>query len=291
MDQLQPIYNDRLNIKIKTIGAEINSLKDSRGRQYIWQAGPAWNRHAPVLFPIVGRLAGDTLRHDGQAHRLTQHGFARDQAFTLTSAEATRCRFTLIDNAETRAAYPFAFRLIVDYALDGDTLDIVYSVTNTGDVPMPAALGAHPAFQWPLAEGIAKQDHRLVFERPEPAPVRRLDGGLLKPESQATPIMGNILALDEGLFAADAMILDQIDSRSVRFEAPGGPAVEVSWEGFRELGLWSKPEGADFLCIEPWHGMASPQGWDGEFADKPGLFHLTPGETRRLAYRIRIDGA
>jgi len=110
---------------------------------------------------------------------------------------------------------------------------------------------------------------------------------LLLDKTRPTPIHGRMLKLREELFAADALILDPVASRSVRFTAPGGPAIEVGWDGFVELGIWSRP-GADFLCIEPWYGMASPVGFDGEFMDKPGIFHLSPGESRAAVYRIGV---
>ena len=109
---------------INAHGAELTSLRDAEGTEYIWQAGPAWPRHAPVLFPIVGRLAGDQLRHGDRAYRLTQHGFARDRAFAFLDRAADSCRLVLIDDSETRALYPFAFRFELSYALAGGELAI-----------------------------------------------------------------------------------------------------------------------------------------------------------------------
>jgi galactose mutarotase-like enzyme len=83
------------------------------------------------------------------------------------------------------------------------------------------------------------------------------------------------------------VILPQPASRSVRYTATGAPAIEVAWEGFEQLGIWSR-DGGDFLCIEPWHGMASPTDFDGEFRDKPGLMLIPPGERRTLSMRIRL---
>jgi galactose mutarotase-like enzyme len=105
---------------------------------------------------------------------------------------------------------------------------------------------------------------------------------------ESTPIGGKILALSEKLFDDDAVIMDHPASNSVRFAADRGPSIEMSWNGFRELGIWSKPGGVPFLCIEPWHGFASPVEFDGEFTDKPGLMHIPPAATRSLSYRIRI---
>ncbi len=253
----------------------------------LWQAAPAWPRHAPILFPIVGRLRDDRLEHRGRAYRLTQHGFARDRRFTWAETTPTGCRLVLEDDAQTRAMYPFAFRFEITYAVNVDTLSVTFAVTNTGDDTLPVSMGAHPAFAWPLVPGVPKEAYRLEFAAPEPAPVRQVLRGLLKPDPVPSPIVGNVLALREDLFAADAIIMDQLASHSVRYAAETGPAIEVSWNGFPELGIWSRP-GLDFLCIEPWHGMASPEAFQGDFSYKPGLMLIPPGEQRRAVHRVRI---
>ncbi|MDQ2103142.1 aldose 1-epimerase family protein [Azospirillum isscasi] len=281
------LRNGRLGAAIKADGAELCSLTLD-GRELLWQAGPEWPRHAPVLFPVVGRLKDDTLRHRGRTFRVTQHGFARDRRFTWEERTPTLCRLSLCDDDATRAQYPFAFRLELIFDLDAEGLTIRHRIANPGSEALPASLGVHPAFLWPLQDGIAKDAHELLFETDEPAPIRRVDGGLLAPQPEPTPIEGRRLPLNEGLFARDAVILDRPASRSVRYGAPGAPSLTISWEGFRELGIWSKPSGAPFLCIEPWHGHASPAGFDGEFTDKPGLLHLAPGAMRELSYRIAV---
>jgi galactose mutarotase-like enzyme len=273
--------------RVSAQGAELQSLRDSAGREFLWQAGPAWPRHAPVLFPIVGRLANDTLRHRGQTFRLTQHGFARDRRFEWVERTPTSCRLRLVDDDDTRAKYPFPFQFEVAYAVEADTLAVSFTIVNTGSETLPASMGAHPAFCWPLTEGAAKSDHILEFSAAEPAPIRRLAGGLMLADAVASPISGHTLCLDESLFAADAIVLDRLASDSVRFAVPGAPGLEMSWQGFSQLGIWMKP-GADFLCIEPWCGYASPQSFDGEFADKPGLLLIPPSERRQAVHRVRL---
>lgn len=292
MNEHHLLSNTYLSVTVNPDGAELSSLRDATGTDLLWRADPVWPRHAPVLFPIVGRLKDDTLRHQGRSYRLTQHGFARDRRFAWLSRGATACRLVLHDDPETRAVYPFAFRFEVGFALDDDALEQTFTVVNTGRDVLPASVGAHPAFVWPLAEGADKTAHVLVFDQPEPAPVRRLQGGLLRPAPDPSPIRGNTLALDPSLFAQDALILDQVASRSVRYTAPGAEAIEVGWDGFEQLGIWTRMTGAatcaDFLCIEPWHGMHSPADFDGEFRDKPGLMLIPPGERRTLSLRIRL---
>jgi galactose mutarotase-like enzyme len=218
---------------------------------------------------------------------MTQHGFARDRRFDWTERGPTSCTLILNDDAATRSHYPFAFRLAVTYTVDGADLDVAFEVTNTGDEMLPASVGAHPAFNWPLLPGLNKEAYRLTFSSEEREPIRRLKDGLLRALPEPTPIQGKTLALSEQLFRDDAVILDRPASTSVRYSADRGPSIEVSWQGFRELGIWSKQE-APFLCIEPWHGFASPSDFDGEFIDKPGLMQIAPATTRMLTYRIRV---
>jgi galactose mutarotase-like enzyme len=273
---------------IKADGAELCSLRNAEGRELLWQAGEVWPRHSPLLFPIIGRLKNDELHHRGKTYSMTQHGVARDHRFEWLARGPAFCKLVLIDNAATRARYPFAFRLEVTCAVKDADLDITLTVTNTGNEVLPASLGGHPAFNWPLLPGLAKQDYALTFSHDETAPIRRLQGGLMLATPEPTPIGGKLLPLSERLFDADAVILDHPASHSVRFAADRGPSIEMSWDGFHELGIWSKPGGVPFLCIEPWHGFASPVDFDGEFSDKPGLMHIPPSATRSLSYRIRI---
>ena len=281
------LRGDGITAIIAPDGAELVSLRDRQGLELLWQAGPTWPRHAPILFPIIGKLKNDVLRHQGKVFPMTQHGFARDRRFDWTEREATSCTLVLNDDAQTHARYPFAFRLAVTYTVDKADLDVTYEVTNTGEEMLPASIGGHPAFNWPLLPGLSKDAYRLTFSHEERAPIRRLKDGLLRPIPEPNPIQGKTLALSEQLFEDDAVILDQPASTSVRYAADRGPSIDVAWQGFRELGVWSK-QGAALLCIEPWHGFASPVDFDGEFTDKPGLMHIAPARQRILTYRIRV---
>ena len=138
-------------------GAELCSLKTADGLELLWQAGAEWRRHAPLLFPIVGRLKGDRLRHRGQSYPMTQHGFARDSRFEWVERGQGSCRLMLADSADTRSRYPFAFRLTVTYTLHEADLDVALEIENPGDESLPASVGGHPAFNWPLLPGVAKE--------------------------------------------------------------------------------------------------------------------------------------
>jgi len=285
------IAGDGLTATIKADGAELCSLIGADGQEVLWQAGEAWPRHAPILFPIVGRLKDDQLRLGEVRTRLTQHGFARDSRFSWVEKSPSHCRLRLEDSPETLALYPFAFRFDVIYSISGDRLDIDFEISNPGDKVLPASAGAHPGFRWPLRDGLAKEDHWLDFAEEEPNPIRRLGSdGLLSATPFPCPVEGRRLALSESLFEISAAIFDRPISKSVRYTAPGAPGapvIEVSWQGFHQLGLWMK-RGADFLCIEPWYGMTSASDFQGDFMEKPDLLMVAPGETRALRHSISV---
>ena len=276
-----------LQATILAQGAELCSLRDANAGEMLWQAGPAWPRHAPVLFPIVGKLQDVTLILNGVAHWLTQHGFARDFRFRCAAQGASFCTLELVDDAATRAMYPFAFRFALTFRIVEGWLEVVHEATNTGDAVLPVNMGGHPAFRWPLADGVPKSAHILTFSDAETAPLPRIQSGLLGPAVEPSPIVDRVLKLDDAVFARDALVLTRAQSRSVRFTAPGAPGIEMQWSGFPAFGVWMRPPG-EFLCLEPWHGTASPVGWQGEFADKPGMALLAPGETLEAMYRVRV---
>ena len=288
IDQSHTIHNKLVAATIKQHGAELSSLKNAAGRELLWQAGPEWPRHSPLLFPIVGRLNNDELRHRGKAYPMTRHGVARDYDFEWVARDESSAALVLADNDETRKRYPFAFRLAVTFALNESDLDVTFEVTNTGREMLPASIGAHPAFNWPLLPTLGKDSYTLTFSDDEPAPIRRLRGGLMRAKPETNPIKARRLVLSEQLFEDDAVILDRLASSFVSYGADQGPSIQMSWNGFPQLGIWSKP-GAAFLCIEPWCGFASPEAFDGEFEDKPGLMHIAPGAKRTLHYRITVS--
>lgn len=278
-----------LSVKIASRGAELQSLKTADGRELLWQADPAvWGRHAPHLFPIVGRLKDDTLRHEGKTYRMGNHGFAREQEYTCSDQSANHCTLVLKDSELTRAQYPFPFELRITHALQSHSLVITYTLRNPGDKPLPASIGAHPGFNWPLKEGLERSAHTITFAHDEPAPIRRLQGGLLQEQTFATPVQGNVLQLRDALFEDDVVMFDKLQSQRLTYTAPGAPKIHVEFQGFPFLGIWTKP-GAGFVCIEPWQGHASPIGFDGEFRDKPGVVSIQPQGERSWQYMITVE--
>ena len=148
---------------------------------------------------------------------------------------------------------------------------------------MPAAFGFHPALRWPLPYGKLRAAHEIVFEQEEPAPIRRPIDGLLSSARYPTPVRGRRLALHDSLFEDGAIVFDRLASRSLVY----GEALRVSFPRMPHLGIWTKP-GAGYVCIEPWQGYASPEDFDGELADKPGMVSIVPGATETFAMSIGL---
>ena len=274
--------------EVAPLGAELTALR-WRGLDLLWNGDPRWwGRRAPVLFPVVGRLNGDTLRHEDRSHHLPQHGFARDLPWETLGADDRSAALRLCDSSKTREGYPFTFDLTQRLVLSNSGLQAVFTLTNPGPGDLIACLGVHPAFRWPLPGG-SRDEHRIEFESDEPEPMRRLKNGLLREAPQPSPLIASPLLLNDTLFTDDALIFDRLRSRHLRFTAPGVPVVEMAWD-FPHFGIWTKP-GAPFICLEPWQGFADPEGFNGEFRGKPGVTRLAPNETRSWSYCIAAHEA
>jgi galactose mutarotase-like enzyme len=269
-----------LSAEIDSAGAQLRSLQLD-GVEYLWGAGDPWNWSAPVLFPIISGLPGNELLHTGRRHQIPSHGFARrtewrpigDGVFELAASDATR------------AQYPFEFRLVIEFTLT-DRLTVAHTVHNDGDEPLPYLLGGHPAFRWPLPG--ATGAHTVSWQRGGET-MRQAVGGL-RPGRIPSPAIDGRLVLQKSFFAEDALLFDDLEPRAVTYSAPGSARVTLRYDDFAVLGIWSKSEGADFVCLEPWSGYPAPQGFDGEITTLPGIDLLAAGQSRSVGYSIAIEG-
>ena len=161
----QTLQDDGISATIVAQGAELVSLQDAQGFEFLWQAGPEWRRHSPVLFPIVGRLKGDRLRHRGQVYPMTQHGFARDRRFSGRGPRS--CSLVLTDDG-------IAARIILRIRLRDLHAERQLGALRHYQHWRRDAAGVDrgaPAFNWPLLPDLAKTDYQLTFASAEPAPV------------------------------------------------------------------------------------------------------------------------
>lgn len=272
-----PLESDELTAEVDPQGAQLSVLRDRAGRDLLWSGDPSvWSGRAPLLFPIVGALAGGRYRLGSRTYHLPRHGFARNRRFEIVESTPASAMLRLRADAASLEVYPFHFELQIRIALDGPTLSLTSWVRNLSDEEMPASFGYHPALRWPLPFGESRSAHFIEFASDEPAPIRRLNAdGLLTTALHPTPVSQRRLALVDALFQDDAVIFDRIRSRSLSYGADKGPRIRVSFPDSPYLGLWTKPQ-ADFICVEPWHGIADPIGFCADFRTKPGVFTLAP---------------
>lgn len=287
MADIVAISDSSLSAQVSAAGAELVRLQDRDGTDLLWDGDPAfWTGRAPLLFPIVGEAMGNRITVAGRAYGIPRHGFARTSRFALVARTPVACTWRLEASEETRRQYPFEFRLDVTYAIEGGVLHMTAEVTNAGDGVMPASFGFHPALRWPLPYGKPRAAHEIVFERDESAPIRRPIGGLLSSARYPSPVRDRCLALHDGLFEDGAIVFDRLESRSLVY----GGVMRVAFPDMPHLGIWTKP-GAGFVCIEPWQGHASPEGFDGELADKPGMVAIMPGTKQYFGMSIGPIGS
>lgn len=278
------IENSNLKISAKTAGAELTSIFNKKtGREMLWQADPQyWGRHAPVLFPFVGKLKDNNYTHNGKTFEMGQHGFARDMDFELTERKDHNILFTLKSSAETKQVYPFEFELMLAYKLSANTLIHSYEIKNKGIEPMLYSIGAHPAYR---IEGNF-EDYALIFNKPESKLERTfLDSGLLAYKKPYMLKDLKTIPLSHQLFKEDALVFENLQSDEVSLLKNDKALLTMNFEGFPYFGIWTKP-GAPFLCLEPWLGLADIKDFEGELVKKKGILTLQPGEPARYDYSV-----
>ena len=147
---MEQIKNNKLTVTVSKHGAELQSIKDANGKEYLWQADPKfWDRHSPILFPIVCGLWEDKYRVNGKEYKLGRHGFARDTDFKLIAQGDNQLVYGLNDSAETFKDYPFHFNLAVSYKIVENKIKVVWHVENTDNKEIYFQIGGHPAFNVP----------------------------------------------------------------------------------------------------------------------------------------------
>ncbi|MFO1104407.1 MAG: aldose 1-epimerase family protein [Methylocystis sp.] len=265
--------------EILTHGAELAAWR-AQGVDMIWAKDQnIWDQTAPVLFPIVGWTRDGSIRVDGRTYPLALHGFAWKKRFEVAERRDDYLRLALVDDDETRALYPFAFRFEVEFRLHAGALENSLIVANTDSRPLPYACGLHPAFRWPLASSNAP--HAIIFETEERPDVPIIGpGGLFSKPLRKTPLEGRRLPLELEMFAHDALCFLNLASHSLVFDNGAGGRLAVTLQDFPHVGFWTLPP-APYLCIEPWTGYGDPEEFRGDLYEKPSMRLLTPGERAR----------
>lgn len=286
------LENGQLIVELKQQGAELTRIYNKETElEYLWKADPAfWGRHAPILFPTVGRLVNDMYYVDEKAYHLGQHGFARDRGFEVIEQTDTSIVFSLVADEESKAIYPYTFALRIRYTLEGNTVKVGYEVENMDTKRIYFSIGAHPAFNVPLLDGENFEDYYLDFHAEESMETLVLDGPYRSGEiKKLVPEKAQKLPLNYDLFANDALIFEGLmaDKISIRSHKHAH-FVTVAFPNFPFVGIWTPKPGAPFLCIEPWFGVADSAGDPVEIRDKAGIEQLDPEAIFATEYEITL---
>lgn len=285
---LYNISNEELTVSIESFGAEIRSIKDQSGHEYMWQADPAyWKRTSPILFPLVGNYKDKESVYEGKTYTLSQHGFARDMEFDLVDSSKDRIVFRLEDNDKTLTKYPFRFMLEVEYVLTGKSVSVNWRVSGKDQDIMYFSIGAHPAFNCRL------EDSYLTFAKgAEEAVSDHITSYVLNSEGLITnstkkyDLDNGKLHLSNELFAGDALVVEDRQAAIVSLYEKDTRIVTVSFDA-PLFGLWS-PAGknAPFMCIEPWYGRADGEDFDKKLENRKYTNVLRKGETFEEGYTM-----
>ena len=284
------IKNEYIKAKIKSFGAELNSLqKIDDSLEYIWQGDKEfWARHSPILFPIVGRLKNDSYFYKNQKYNMSQHGFARDKEFEIVEKKDDFIEFKLSSDEKTLKIYPFSFELYLSYKLERNSLIVSYKVINKSDEKMLFSIGAHPAFNWSLEKDLKKEDYFLEFEINNSKRYFLNELGLVF-DSIDLKFEDKKLFLNEELFKNDALVFNDLNIKNLTFKnIRNENFIKLNFENFAYLGIWPKPSGSPFLCIEPWFGVADEENASQNFEDKKGIINLQKDEIFSCFYSVEI---
>lgn len=276
------IKNSDLKISVKSFGAELSSVKSLKNNtEYLWQADEnLWPRHAPNLFPIVGKLKNGSYTYNGKSYKLPQHGFARDNEFTCVEHLADSLVFELSSNGERLKSFPFEFHFFITYKLIGTSLSVTYKIINASKELMYFSVGAHPAFNCPIHPGEKFEDYELYFPQKNKLVINSLNDGLISSNTKTIELENSTLPVSMSLFENDAMVFMNHQIDEVRLQSRvTKKGVTLKSENWPYYGIWTKKQSNKFICLEPWYGIADFENTNQDLIQKTGIIKL---ETKEL---------
>lgn len=287
------LKNDRISVRVSHVGAQLTSLYSPvTEMEYLWQPGhETWPHSSMLLFPNPGRIAHDRVIIGGKVYPATMHGFADNMPFTLLEHSETRLVLELKDDDYTRKYYPYAFRLQVEFILEGDTLIQNFRIINDDDKPVYYCLGAHPGFYCPLVLGEKAEDYSLTFDVPQQLFQQELEENTRLLTGNKSVYLNNetTIPLHDHFFDNGPMLFEGMDAGSVTLQSnKSGRFVEFGIRGFPNLCLWGVPTRMSLIAVEPWIGISDRVDTDHIWEHKPGIQTIQPGEenVHTLTFRV-----
>ncbi len=288
------IFNSSLTACIDETGAQLISMKDKSGTEYIWQRDPAvWSSCSPLLFPIIGNLRNGKTVIDGKTYEIPKHGPIRSLSFHLIEQGEDFVTLGVTGQDFPEGIYPYAFSFSITYSLSGDSLSLSVKVENPSSAPMAYCIGLHPAICCPLLPEEAFEDYEIRFPKLQQSGYRAFD--LSRMEFDMTterPCPGDGLrfSLNRELFLSDALWFDRPSSREASLvHSRTGKGIRAEFPDFETIAFWTKPEEeAQYLCFEPWNGSAPCSDEDDDFFHKNHLQYLAGGASKTYLLRLTL---
>ena len=278
------IENEILKVTVTTDGAQVKSvIRKSDGVEHMWQADPeVWGYHAPILFPYTGRVKDGVISVSGVDYPApNQHGFARNMEHSLVERGEGRLVLELTETEETLKTFPWKFRLLSTFTLEGDTLHHTLTAQNRDERDMPFGIGYHPAFAIPFDGSHRETDYTLKFDALEsPICLGTAPKGLVNGSCYYLGRNMDSLPIIEGMFDNDSHCMVNLQSKTLGlYENGTGRGVVCSIENFPYTLIWSKPGMPHFVCIEPWNSLPSDEAGSTRWEEKPAAAIVAPGES------------
>ena len=287
------LENENIRVVASSNGGELNSIKKINDEtEYLWNGDEKyWKYNAPVLFPIVGKVNGGKYKVDGIEYELPQHGLARTREFKLIEKRESRIVFELRYDEETLKVYPFKFILRIGYTLMEYGVETSYEVINNDNKDIYFSIGGHPAYMCPINQGESFEDYYFEFDKVEKASKILLSSnGLFTKNTELIMNNDKELPINIEMFKDDAIIFNDLKSNKISLKSrKSDKSITMDFSGFPYLGLWTKPTGAPFVCIEPWFGHADYEDFNGDFKDKEGINKLAVGKSFKAAYLVTVQ--
>lgn len=284
------IQNEKLKATFNELGAELVSLIDlETEKEIIWEGNPNfWSGQSPVLFPIVGALKDDQYIFDGQTYEMPRHGFARRKIFEVKNSSENEAIFQLKSDDETLKLYPFNFSLEIKYTLFENKLTVSYNVKNKSEKELYFSLGAHPGFAIDTKNGLKYDDYEIAFSDDDKLEIHPLVNNLISKKTKTIELKNKTLPLSYDLFYQDALVMTNMKSKELILRNnQNDHKVIFTFSNFPYFGIWAA-KNADFVCLEPWQGIADFEDHNQELTEKFGILKLEINEQWTADWAIEI---
>lgn len=284
------LENDNIQVTIAIKGAELRSVKSKiTDLEYLWDGDPKfWPKYSPVLFPVIGAMKDSKYIFENKEYELPRHGFARDHDFVVERISDGEVLFTLSNSAGTFSVYPFEFTLGLRYQITGSTVSCTYEVSNPGQKDLLFSVGGHPAFAVPLTPDTVYEDYYLDFTQDEALIYHKIEDDSISDETITLPLDNGKLTLKHDLFYQDALVFKNLKSDAILLRnTKNQHGLHFRFSNFPFFGIWAAKD-ADFVCLEPWCGIADSVNHNQQLTEKEGIISLSPGLDWKNTWEVEV---